>query len=174
MRKFSIILFVLLMLTGCSKLTRELDAEKYNSYLTYYSSILESENKLSSSENFDTEIVVNKIDENNYRYDVIIDNPKVAMFDIKALAALDGFELEMDKTNMMPSIGILDDLKKNMIPYQVYLEKDFVQGLILSLTSTSSALKITVMVDWKDLSGSKSLRDYVSIYAEYVPEVENQ
>lgn len=172
MKKILIIILAIFMLTGCKSITRQLDEEKYNAYLTYYQSILEADNKLSSSSNFDSEIVVNKIDDNTYRYDVIIDNPRVAMIDIKAIAAPDGFELEIDKENMMPSIGILDDLKKSMVPGQINLEKDYVGGLILSLASNNKALKITVMVDWKDLSGINSHREYVSIYAEYIePEV---
>jgi len=174
MKKLFVIILASLLLAGCTTVTRQLDEEKYNAYITYYQSILEADNKVSASSNFDCEIAVNQLTDGTYRYDVIIDNPKVAMMDIVALAVPDGFELEVDTENMMPSIGIMDDLKKNMVPGQVDLKNDYVGGLILSLISNSASLKITVMVDWKDLSGTQSHRDYVSIYAEYVTAETNE
>ncbi len=167
MKKTVIIILILFLLVGCNSNTRKLDEEKYNTYLTYYQSILDSDTKAESSQCFDISIVVNKMDDSTYRYDVIIDEPKVAMYDIKALAVIDNLTVDIDTKNMMPSIGILDDDIYNMIPYQVNTEKGFVSGLDLSLTSEFSSLRISVLVEWKDSSGLNYVREYLSIYGEY-------
>ncbi len=167
MKKIIIALMILSLLVGCNSNSRKLDEEKYNTYLTFYQSILDSDNKKESSQCFDISIVVNKIDEDTYRYDVIIDEPKVAMYDIKALAVIDNLTVDVDKSQMMPSIGILDDESYSMIPYQVNTDKGFVSGLDLSLTSDLSALRISVMVEWKDSSTVNYVREYLSIYGEY-------
>ena len=122
---------------------------------------------MSSSQCYDIALVVNKLDEQQYRYDVIIDNPRVAMYDIKALAVVNDLTIAIDKENMMPSIGILDDSHYNMIPNQVDNEKNFVPGLDLSLLSSSSSLRISVMIEWKDSSEINYVREYINLYAAY-------
>lgn len=168
MKKIIICLLTLFILCGCKEVTRQLDQEKYDSYLTYYQSILDNDIDNSSSQCFDVALVVNKVDENQYRYDIIIDNPRVAMYDIKALAVIDDLTIEIDKDNMMPSIGILDDNHFNMIPNQLDNSKGFVSGIDLSLISESDSLRISVMVEWKDSSEFNYVREYVSLYGKYV------
>ena len=67
-------LSLLLLITGCQNNTHQPEQEKYNSYLSYYQSILDSDIEMSSSQCYDIALVVNKLDEQQYRYDVIIDN----------------------------------------------------------------------------------------------------
>ncbi len=92
--------------------------------------------------------------------DVIIDNPRVAMFNIKALAIIETLSLEIDKENMMPSVGILDDYRYNMVPGQVDVKNEFYEGIILSLTSKESSLRVSVMVDYKPLNDEQAVRQY--------------
>ncbi|HPW53687.1 MAG TPA: hypothetical protein PK631_04880 [Erysipelotrichaceae bacterium] len=175
MKKLLILLILLIALTGCNgEEPRELDKEKYNAYLTYYQSILAAEDKLVQSPCFDIELVVNKLADGSYRYDVIIDNPRVAMFNIKALAIIETLSLEIDKEKMMPSVGILDDYKYNMVPGQIDLEKNFVEGIILSLTSPESALRVSVMVDYKPLNDEQTVRQYFSLYITYEEPAEEE
>ncbi len=174
MKKILILLLLTVTLFGCQNdEAREIDKEKYNAYLTYYQSILAAENKQETSQCFDIELVVNKLDENNYRYDIIIDNPRVAMFNIKTLAIIETLSLEIDKENMMPSVGILDDYHFNMVPGQVDKKNDFYEGIILSLTSKESSLRVSVMVDYKPLNDEHTVRQYFSLYTIYEePEAE--
>ncbi len=169
MKKLLILLVVLFTLTGCSKINRQIEEEKYNSYLTSYKAILEAENKLESSDFYNIELVVNQLNDEVYRYDIIIDEPRIAMYDIKALAVIDGIILDVDTENMMPSIGIMDDGNINMIPYQVNREMNYVEGIDLSLLSTSDKLNISVIVDWKINSKDKSYREYINLYGEFDP-----
>ncbi|MDO4377648.1 MAG: hypothetical protein Q4C64_00675 [Erysipelotrichia bacterium] len=172
MKKIIICILILFTLWGCDNNARKLDEEKYNTYLLYYQSILDSDSKKEKSQCFDFSLAVNQIGENLYRYDIIIDNPRVAMYEIKALAVIDNLTIEVDKNQMMPSVGILDNKNYNMIPFQVDTEKDFVSGIVLSLTSEQSALRISVMIECKDSSGLNYVREYLSIYGEYVPNQE--
>ncbi len=54
-----------------------------------------------------------------------------------------------------------------MIPNQVDNEKNFVPGLDLSLLSSSSSLRISVMIEWKDSSEINYVREYINLYASY-------
>ncbi|MGI6608331.1 MAG: hypothetical protein ACOX1F_05050 [Erysipelotrichaceae bacterium] len=168
MKKLLILLFLVIILSGCNRdEPRQLDKEKYNAYLTYYSSILAAEDKQEKSECFDIELVVNKLSENEYRYDVIVDNPRVAMFNIKALAIIETLSLEINQEKMMPSVGILDDSTYNMVPGQLDQKNGFYEGIILSLTSGESALRVSIMVDYKPLNDEKTIRQYFSLYIDY-------
>lgn len=167
MKKILICIIVLLTVGGCKNNARQPDEEKYNSYLTYYQSILDCDSKEAKSQCFDISLAVNKIEDNLYRYDVIIDNPRVAMYDIKALAVIDNLTIDIDENQMMPSIGILNNTNYNMIPFQVDNDKNFVPGIVLSLTSEQSSLRISVMIEWKDSSGLNYVREFLSMYQEY-------
>ncbi|MBO4219214.1 MAG: hypothetical protein J5887_06940 [Erysipelotrichaceae bacterium] len=167
MKKLITVILVLL-LTGCmSDVTREIDKERYDAYMTYYQSILEEEDKLSKSQSYDTELVVNALEDGTYRYDVIIDNPRVAMYQIRALAVIDDLSGKIDPENMMPSIGILDDAVYNMMPNVVNKDKGFVAGVTLSLVSDQPQLRIGLMVEYVDSSKVTSKREYITLFASY-------
>ena len=61
MKKLVILLVCVMMLAGCQNRTRTLDDEKYDAYISYYQSILDNETKELSCQDFDCELVVNKI-----------------------------------------------------------------------------------------------------------------
>ena len=167
MKKLITVILVLL-LTGCmSNVTREIDKERYDAYMTYYQSILEEEDKLSKSQSYDTELVVNALEDGTYCYDVIIDNPRVAMYQIRALAVIDDLSGKIDPENMMPSIGILDDAVYNMMPNVVNKDKGFVAGVTLSLVSDQPQLRIGLMVEYVDSSKVTSKREYITLFASY-------
>jgi len=171
MKKIAVILLALLLLAGCNKNnTRQLDEERFETYKILYKNILTEENKLTKSQNYDIELVVNKIGDDLYRYDVIIDNPRVVMYAVKALAVVDDLSDEINTEIMMPSIGILDENRKNMMPYFVNAEKEFVDGIILSLTTNSPQARVGVMVEYIDSSRINSNREYLTLYAAYTPE----
>lgn len=157
-------LVLLLLLSGCqSSNDRQLDQEKYEAYLTYYQEIINAQGKASSSEYFDISLVVNQLSNGNYRYDVIIDNPRIAMHNIEVLAVVLNADASINTEEMMPSIGIMDDEKLTMIPNQVDKEKGFVEGLDLSGTVTSLPVNIGVKVCFKDESGQKTTRLYFAL-----------
>ena len=163
---------LLLSITGCEKnRARQMDEEKYNAYLTNYQSILDSEDKKSSSQNFDIRLVQNQIGE-KYRYDLLIDNPKIAMYGIKVLMIVDNTTRTIDTDRMMPSLGILESAEYNLIPYQVDLSKNFYKGLNLSILDDEPTIHVSVMVAYTNKEKSKNYREFfrLAITAENTEE----
>lgn len=173
MKKLLIIVMCVIMLAGCQNKTRKLDDEKYDAYLTYYQSILDNENKELSCQDFDCELVVNRISDKRYRYDVIIDNPRVAMYNMVIMAIVYDGTGEVNTKEMMPSIGIFEQEKYSMIPYQVDKEHYYVPGMDLSILSSESELTVDVMVAYEKKDGMQGKVHYLTMTAAYVePEPE--
>lgn len=75
MKKILLVIMSLLILTGCSNENKEVEIDD-----KYYKQYQKYEEKLNEAKDFETEItdfsirlVVNETDQNEYRYDVIID-----------------------------------------------------------------------------------------------------
>ena len=175
LKKILILLLAVVLLAGCQKdHTRQIDEEKYNAYLAYYQAILDYDNKKTSSDNFSIGVVANKISDTQYRYDVIVDNPRIAMYDIEILAIVENISATINTEVMMPSIGIFDAVKYNMIPYQVDITHNFVKGLDLSVLTADNPVHIGVMVSWKDKDSGNVSREYFSLAATYTEPVEDK
>ena len=87
-----IILFILL-LTGCS-----------NNLYDEYVNLLKNTNNFSEELPFDINFYIDSVNEERIIYQVIIDNSKINLTDVKALVIHDAYT-----TDIYPSIGILDD-----------------------------------------------------------------
>lgn len=172
LKKTVLALALVAALAACSdNRAKSLDEERYNSYLTNYQAILDYSDKASSSREFSIQLAVNALDDGTYRYDVIIDDPQVGMFNIKALAVIDDRTGVINTDVMMPSVGILDDQVVNMIPFQSDPDLGYVDGLDLSLVSDQPRLTVSVLVSFNNESGSLNTREYFTLHTEYVPEV---
>jgi hypothetical protein len=173
MKRLLAVLLVIVTLCGCQKNnTRQLDEEKYNAYLANYQAILDYEDKKESSSHFDVRLVCNKISDTSYRYDLIIDNPKVAMCEIMVLMVEENISLTIDTTRMMPSIGIFESTSVNMIPFQVANDKGYVKGIDLSMLSTEPSMRAGVLVSFRNYEKTVTTKEYLSLYAEYVEPAE--
>ena len=169
LKKLLAVLLILTALCGCQKNnTRQLDEEKYNAYLAAYQAILDYEGKKESSAYFDIKLVCNKLSENSYRYDLIVDNPQVSMCEIMILMVEENIALTIDTTRMMPSIGIFEDTAVNMIPFQVAQDKGYVKGIDLSMLSNQSSMRAGIVVSFKNWDKTVTTREYFSLNAEYV------
>ena len=157
----------MILLAGCRSDARQLNEEKYNAYLAYYQAILDYDNKQSQSNEFDINLVINKLSDENYRYDVIIDNPKVAMYNIEVLMIVDDIAHAVRTDVMMPSVGIFEDETYTMIPYQVDLEKNYVKGLDLSATGSEEAIHVSVMVQFTNKEKTRTTREYFALSGTY-------
>jgi len=169
-----LVVLIALSFTACSNNNGKLEKEKVDNYLATYQTILDASNKATSSTNFDIELVINKISSTSYRYDVIIDNPKVGMYNISAMAVIDEITSKASTDEMMPNIGITNDDVYNMVPYQIDAANGFVEGVILSLLSSKDALRITVMVDFTNKENTKHVRQYITLYKAYQEVTSNE
>lgn len=115
-----IILLSIFILTGCNN--ENTKNKEYHSYVN----ILKESTEFDSELPFDINIYLNKINDNEVTYKVIIDNPKNELYSIEALIIHD-----IDTNDIYPSIGIYDD-KVSLIPNKVDKDNNIVKGIILT------------------------------------------
>ncbi len=149
---------VVFLLSACSNdsTINKSASERYNSMIEQLSSRTDFK---SSSEYFDISFDIASI-ENGYRFYISIDEPKVAMYNIEAIA----IEANVDYSNTMAAnIGLFEDEKYSLIPNQSYVDKGFVKGVNISGTSENANPTLYVLVVWsnKDLSVTK--REFIKV-----------
>lgn len=157
-KKIISILLVVFLLSACSNdsTINKSASERYNSMIEQLSSRTDFK---SSSEYFDISFDIASI-ENGYRFYISIDEPKVAMYNIEAIA----IEANVDYSNTMAAnIGLFEDEKYSLIPNQSYVDKGFVKGVNISGTSENANPTLYVLVVWsnKDLSVTK--REFIKV-----------
>ncbi len=151
MKKFILAsLMFLCLLTGCEKSEETIDPSANERYKEMINQLESRTDFKSSSEYYDISYEVAKIND-GYRFYITIDNAKVAMYGIEAIA----IESDVDySSNMAANIGLFEDIEYSLIPNQVYTEKGFVKGVSISGVSSSENPTLYLMVTWhnKDLS----------------------
>ncbi len=152
MRKVVIVCaFLLFILTGCNKLSKEKE-ERVKTYENYINTVVNNKGIESNYIPFEYKMNVIKQKDKSYRYEIEISNSHVAMYDIEAIAV--DQHVDMNE-NVFPCVGILeedDSVQYNMIPYQSRGEKNFVKSISLDAVSKEEQFTINVMVTWKDSS----------------------
>lgn len=110
-----------------------------------------------SSKYFDVTFEMSKIND-GYRYYCVIDNPKIAMYDVEALA----IEPDVNYRKVMAAnIGVFDEKVYNMIPGQVDTDKGYVSGISISGISDKEETTLYVLVQWKNKDLSTTSREYI-------------
>lgn len=167
MRKWTFVIIFSLILSGCQWFDNDdIDEAKFQRYSAYYTSIFDNDRFVLASEYYDLEVVMNKISDAEYRYDVIIDSPKIAMYAIEVMVVENNITPEVAK-KMMPTIGIFEDVEYNLIPYQVNVDKGYVKGLIVNGISTEPSINLKVMVLWRDYAKLLVTREFFEINKTY-------
>lgn len=146
MKKLIVVLTLLLVITGCSSSTSQDNTndhlyEQYSSYLTKLENNKEFD---SNSDDFNINLILNKTNKGNTRYDIIIDEPKEEMKDIKAIIKTDN-----DKDETYPSIGLLEEETYSLIPGKIDKKNYIVKGLNLSGISTKSNFNVLIYITYK-------------------------
>jgi hypothetical protein len=163
MRKWTVIIILTLILSGCQWFDNDdIDEAKFQRYSAYYTSIFDNDRFVLSSEYYDLEVAMNKIDDDEYRYDVIIDSPKIAMYAIEIMIIENNITPEV-ANKMMPTLGIFEDVEYNLIPYQVNIEKGYVKGLIVSGISEQPSINLKIMVLWRDYAKLLVTREFFEV-----------
>lgn len=143
------------ILCGCSKAnsSKSTAAERYFDMID----VLKNNEKFDETSNyFDISYEASKIND-GYRYYVFVDNPRIAMYDIKMIVIEDG----VDYSEVMAgNIGIFEDSSYNMIPNQTNIDKGFVKGLSVSGITDSADTTLKVMVTWQDKLLSVTSREF--------------
>ncbi|NLC55191.1 MAG: hypothetical protein GX769_04835 [Erysipelothrix sp.] len=169
MRKGKILVAMLLLLAGCTTKPNK-DDLLLQKYKAAYNDLVSNDKFLSDSSYYDLEVVVNKIENNKYRVDAIIDNPKVAMYNIQVIAELDSIGVEQfDK--VIPSLGIVDQSVYHLIPFQVNKDEGFYGGLVVSGVSDKAQGTIIIEIAWTDYSETVSYQEFLKFNYDIEPEL---
>ena len=167
MKKFLITVLCFTLLCGCQKNKIDIASERAQVYESYITAIQDNENFLEESNYFNITTAMNKLSENAYRWDVIVDSPVVAMYEIQILAIERNVIGTLREDKIMPSFGILEDDVYNMIPNQVDLEKGYVEGFTLSGVTELPEVTIEVMVVWTGYAKLAQNREFFYLQAKY-------
>lgn len=163
-RKTIILLVALLVLVGCFD-SQRVQEEQLARYETYWTSMLNETQFQTTSRNFNIEVDIDKVD-NFYEYYVVIDEPKVAMYDIEIMV-IENSELFDAFDRMLPSVGIFDE-PFNMVPYQVRRDLNYREGAALVRQElTEPQVTIQVMVMWKNYTRLESFREMFEFELDY-------
>lgn len=125
MKKIHIFIVLMVLFSGCQ---RQQEENASNSeYGEYIKRLHSQQTFINSTDEFNVKVIRNTKNENDYRYDVVIDNPQIEMHAIKAVAqipAVVGYSY--------PSIGILEEERFSLIPNVVDKENNIYKGINLS------------------------------------------
>lgn len=99
-----LIIMLCLLITGCKANETEANDKLDMQYKKYTQKLIEQREFSDGSDEFSIRLVLNKINDNETRYDIIIDSPKINMYDLQAIA-----KVENDDESSLPSLGILED-----------------------------------------------------------------
>ena len=172
MKIWKIILLMVIFLVGCeSPEQNDLLLDKYKAA---YGDLVSSDKFNSSSAYFDVETVVNKIEIGKFRIDTIIDNPKVAMYNVQVIAEINSNGIQQYE-EVLPSLGIVDQSDYHLIPFQVNKDEGFYGGLVISGVSEKSEGEVILKINWTDYAETKSYEEFIEItYGKVEEEIEDE
>ena len=122
-----LIIMLCLLITGCKANETEANDKLDMQYKKYTQKLIEQLEFSDESDEFSIRLVLNKINDNETRYDIIIDSPKINMYDLQAIA-----KVENDDESSLPSLGILEDESFSLVPGIVDKTKGIYRGVNLS------------------------------------------
>lgn len=162
MKKILLTIISLLILTGCNTENKEVEIDD-----KYYKQYQKYEEKLNDAKNFETEItdfsirlIVNQTNENEYRYDVVIDSPNVNMYYLQAIAKVGN-----DKTNSLPTLGVLEENNFSLVPNVIDKENGIYKGVNLSGITNKSKINVYVYLTYYlNENDTKKVERYIMLY----------
>lgn len=171
MKIWKIILLMIIFLVGCdSPQESDLLLDKYKAA---YGDLVSSDKFNSSSAYFDIETVVNKIEIGKFRIDTIIDNPKVAMYNVQVIAEINSNGIQQYE-EVLPSLGIVDQSHYHLIPFQVNKDEGFYGGLVISGVSEKSEGEVILKINWTDYAETKSYEEFIEVSYGKAEEIEDE
>lgn len=149
MKRLLILLVSLSLFSACASTDK--DVIKSEHYKALYTELLNQLDVSETSPYFNINATLNPLSGARYRFDVFVDEPQIAMYDVEILVIVDNGSLVIPEA-MMPSVGIFDDKEYHMLPYQMNPENGFVKGFGLNGIVETSSVKLKILVSWKDVN----------------------
>lgn len=164
--KLTTCLLSLLLMTGCySKNVKTEDSSSLmDEYETYYVEVQSNGHYESTSKNFDLSTEMTQVEDGTYRYYVILDNPKTAMYNVMMIACENDVPYE-ECDKMVPSFGIFEE-RVSLVPGQINTEDGYVRGISISGETDDPQVSLKLLVRWKDSDG-KNRSEYIETSLSY-------
>ena len=163
MAKKVLIILLIVLLCGCSQTNNQNSTSQEYTYQAYYTAIKDNTKYVAGSDYFNIEAEMSQLPNGNYLYYVFIDEPIIAMFNIKALVMENDYIYDENDGVILPTIGIFDDTTVNMIPNQIDTDLGYQKGIVLSGEASSESIVLDLIVTWDNQDKSKSFREFYQI-----------
>lgn len=152
MKKVLSLLLCILLMTGCQEENEEKNIIFYNEMID----ILHNAKDYAETSEYYSISFEKTFTKDGERYYIVIDNPRIAMYDVNILA----FGEDTDTENeFVPNAGIFEG-SINMIPNQINKDKGFVKGVSISGVLDDANVPVYCLVQWKDELRSQTFREY--------------
>ena len=168
MKKIFILILSIIMLCGCSSDTAVNEQDSLTKYESYLNTLIEQDRYVQDSYYYDIYAILNKLDDGTTRYDIIIENPQVAMYNIEILVAES--TAKRSDAIIYPCIGIFDEERYTLIPYQSNTSEGYIEAICLSGVTTAEAPVLNVLVSWKDYANLTTTREFIKLFPSYPEE----
>lgn len=168
MKRIVVILAMIsaLFLSGCTtarnQTGRVVSKAKQEEYETYYRAVLENPVFVQSSPNYDISFEMNQIPDGTYRYYVILDQAKTAMYDVIMIAVENDTAYD-SATKMMPSSGIFED-PVSLIPGQVNKKDGYAKGIVMSGETDQKSVDLKILVEWSNQDHTEKSREFIGVH----------
>ena len=171
---FTVLGMILVSLTGCSNV-KEIDTaeERVIRYESFLSAIEANDSFVYTSNYFDMEGIMNLNADGTYRYDVVIENPRIAMYDVQVLCVPRDATGTLQTKDLCPSAGILEEASYNLVPNQTNKDKGYPAGVIVSGVTKEDTVTLEVLVVWNGYARLAENRQFLELTIKYTePEPE--
>lgn len=159
-----VFIIICILLTGCSNkdIVDDKGNKLYEQYLEYEKRLAKQQDYQEGSDEFMIRLVVNKIDDNNNRYDIIIDNPKINMYHLQAIA-----KVRQDESESLPNLGILENDVFSLIPNLVDKENGIYKGVNLSGITKENKFDVLIYLTfYSDKECKEKEERYIKLYGD--------
>lgn len=157
-----LLLAFVIFLSGCGKSPQKVNDEKIEEYQTYYDIVNKTQKFKDSSENFNIALEMSQIPDGTYRYAIVVDEAKIAMYDVVMIAVENNTPYD-DADKMMPSLGIFED-SCSLIPGQVNTSQGYAKGLAMSGECSEDGVNLEILVQYKNAKRTKETREFFSYH----------
>ena len=158
-KKIILLSLVLMVLLGGCKSEDTINPSANERYTDMVTQLQDRDVFSTSSEYYDISADISAIND-GYRYYIVIDNPKIAMYDIEAIAIEKGIDYS---SVMAANIGLFEEEEYSMIPGQSYVEKGFVKGISISGVSENENPTLYLLVSWHNRDLSVTKKEYFKL-----------
>lgn len=155
-----------LLLCGCTRNSKDnLNQAGIETYETYYTEVISNGHYTETSQYFTLSYEMIRVEDGSYRYYIILDDPKIAMYNVMMIAVENGVSYQECET-MVPSFGIFED-RVSLVPGQVNYEEAYVKGISISGQSDKDTMDLLILVRWKSSDGTQ-----MSAYIQHTVSIE--